>query len=165
MTPSVVWYLSAQPPTRLSPCSSSSPKLSRETSLRLLWKQMKKWWAKIKGWKVHWCKLSNLLYINYCHVDVQLLICNVLHWSVSFTTIYTFWNNIVVSISLSSVCCFFVGHRNQAKVFWHHPCSNSHVCPEDRLSVCVFRVWKPVSLSSFFIIFYFSDLLLIKSKF
>lgn len=47
MTQSVVWYLSAQPPTRPSPCSSSWPRLSRATSSRLLWKQMRKWWAKL----------------------------------------------------------------------------------------------------------------------
>ena len=45
MTRSAAWYLSVQPPTRPSPCSFSWLRLSRETSLRSLWKQMKKWWV------------------------------------------------------------------------------------------------------------------------
>lgn len=47
-TRSAAWYLCAQPPTRPSPCSSSWPRLSRETSLRWPWKRTKKWWANEK---------------------------------------------------------------------------------------------------------------------
>jgi len=120
MTRSVGWYLSAQPPTRPSPCSSSWPKLSRETSLRLPWRRMKKWWVAMRGW-----------------------------WRV-LLVVFIF----ILLISLFSMClfkkvlCSFSGHRNQAEILWHDPCSNSHVCPEDWLLVCVFRIWKPVSLLS-----------------
>lgn len=43
-----------------------------------------------------------------------------------------------------------LGHGNSAEVFRYCSCGCSHVCAEDGLPFCGFRVWKPVSTISSF---------------
>lgn len=117
MTRSAAWYLSAQPPTRPSPCSFSWLRPSRETSLKSHWKQMKKWWIR-----------------DFCSpLTIHFLPGNVLELHSSLEK----------ESHVNEFCV--LGHRNTAEILWHNPRGNSDVRPENRLPVCGLRVWEPVS--------------------
>lgn len=72
---------------------------------------------------------------------------------IDWFSVHWFWQLNVLSAKMyvlkMDLCCSS-GHRNQAEILWHYPCGNSHVCPENWLLVCVFRVWKSVSHLSYF---------------